>query len=242
MLFHLGNLKFKSGTSAHSESSELADSNQGERISRLLGVNKFDLGEALTKKIILAQGDQITSTFSKQQASDSRHAFVKGLYGQLFIFIVEKINGVIATNKMQNKSSIGVLDIFGFENFKVNSFEQICINYANENLQQFFVQHIFKLEQEYYRKEGIRWDNITFVDNQTILDLLGMRPLNIFGLIDEESKFPKGTDFSLLAKLHKQHGKNEFYSKPKSEMTPAFGIRHFAGEVFYDVEGNFNGN
>lgn len=241
-ILHLGNLKFKSGTSAHSESSELADSNQGERISRLLGVNKFDLGEALTKKIILAQGDQITSTFSKQQASDSRHAFVKGLYGQLFIFIVEKINGVIATNKMQNKSSIGVLDIFGFENFKVNSFEQICINYANENLQQFFVQHIFKLEQEYYRKEGIRWDNITFVDNQTILDLLGMRPLNIFGLIDEESKFPKGTDFSLLAKLHKQHGKNEFYSKPKSEMTPAFGIRHFAGEVFYDVEGFLDKN
>ncbi|CAH1276800.1 unnamed protein product [Diabrotica balteata] len=236
-ILHLGNLKFKSGQSAHSESSELADAATGERIARLLSVNKFDLGESLTKRTIYAQGEQIASTLTKEQASDSRHAFVKGIYGQMFIFIVEKINSVISNSKGPNKSSIGVLDIFGFENFTINSFEQTCINYANENLQQFFVQHIFKLEQEYYKKEGIRWDNITFTDNQCILDMMAVKPMSIFSLIDEESKFPKGTDFSLLAKLHKQHGSNDSYCKPKSEMTPAFGIKHFAGEVFYDVEG-----
>ncbi|XP_057671586.1 myosin-VIIa-like isoform X1 [Diorhabda carinulata] len=237
VILHLGNLKFKSGTLAHSESSELADASAGETISVLLGVNKYDLNEALTKRSIYAQGEQITANLTKEQASDSRHAFVKGIYGQLFVFIVDKINSVISLNKKISKASIGVLDIFGFENFNINSFEQTCINYANENLQQFFVRHIFKLEQEYYNKEGISWANITFNDNQTILDLIGMKPLNIFSLMDEESKFPKGTDFSFLTKLHKQHGNHSNYSKPKSEMTPAFGIKHFAGEVFYDVEG-----
>ncbi|KAJ8981407.1 hypothetical protein NQ317_010345 [Molorchus minor] len=114
---------------------------------------------------------------------------------------------------------------------------QLCINYANENLQQFFVNHIFKLEQDYYTKEGISWSNICFIDNQDILDMLGAKPLNVFSLIDEESKFPKGTDFSLLSKLHNQHYRKVYYLKPKSDMTPSFGIQHFAGEVFYDVPG-----
>jgi myosin-7 len=129
------------------------------------------------------------------------------------------------------------LDIFGFENFTVNSFEQLCINYANENLQQFFVQHIFKLEQEYYTKEGINWTKITFVDNQEVLDLIGMKPMNLMSLVDEESKFPKGTDFTMLAKLHNTHTTKKNYVKPKSDVTPAFGVQHFAGTVFYDVPG-----
>ncbi|KAJ8972282.1 hypothetical protein NQ314_000240 [Rhamnusium bicolor] len=129
--------------------------------------------------------------------------------------IVSKINSIISQPKLQSKGSIGVLDIFGFENFDVNSFEQLCINYANENLQQFFVQHIFKLEQEYYTKEGINWSNIPFIDNQDILDMIGLKPLNLFSLIDEESKFPKGTDFSMLSKLHNQHNKKNTVSKTK---------------------------
>ena len=89
------------------------------------------------------------------------------------------------------KSAIGILDIFGFENFDTNSFEQFCINFANENLQQFFVQHIFKMEQEEYNHEAISWQHIEFVDNQEALDLIAVRPLNIMALVDEESKFPK---------------------------------------------------
>ncbi|CAG9814531.1 unnamed protein product [Phaedon cochleariae] len=236
-ILHLGNLKFKSGSSSHSDSSDVADASLNEKISKILGVNKFDLSEALTKKTIHAHGDQVVANLSKEQAAESRNAFVKGIYGQLFIFIVDNINVVISQNKLQSQSSIGVLDIFGFENFTVNSFEQLCINYANENLQQFFVHHIFKMEQEYYTKEGINWSHIEFVDNQVILDMLGAKHLNVFSLIDEESKFPNGTDFSLLTKMHTQHGKNRYYSKPKSDVTPAFGIQHYAGEVFYDVPG-----
>lgn len=176
---------------------------------------------------------------SKEHAAESRNAFSKGIYGKMFILIVNKINEAIFKPKIPHKKSIGVLDIFGFENFKVNSFEQLCINYANENLQQFFVQHIFKLEQQYYTNEGINWSKIEFIDNQEALDMIGLKPMNVLSLIDEETKFPKGTDFSMLTKLHGQHGKHNFYLKPKSDMTPSFGIQHFAGPVFYDVPGMF---
>lgn len=239
-ILHLGNLKFKSGKSPHSESSEVADSNLTEKISKQLGINKFDMSEALTKKTIFAHGDRVIQTLSKEQATESKNAFVKGIYGQLFIFIVDKINLTVSENKRNGRATIGLLDIFGFENFVYNSFEQICINYTNEHLQQFFVHHILKLEQEYYTKEGINWSSISFVDNKEILDMIGMKPMSIFSLIDEESKFPNGTDFSMLTKLHKNHDKNKYYMKPKSDITPAFGVRHFAGEVFYDVPGELS--
>lgn len=112
------------------------------------------------------------------------------------------------------------------------SFEQLCINYCNENLQQFFIQHIFKLEQAEYEAENINWSKISFTDNQITLDMLAEKPLNILALVDEESKFPKGTDESLLGKLHGQHGKAPMYIKPKSASDPHFGIKHFAGDVY----------
>ncbi|XP_066251283.1 myosin-VIIa-like isoform X2 [Euwallacea similis] len=241
-ILHLGNLKFKPGSSSHSESSEVADQALTERISRLLAVNRIELAEALTKRTIYAHGDTIISTMSKEHAAEARNAFSKGIYGKMFIMIVDKINEAIFKDKIPHKKSIGVLDIFGFENFKANSFEQLCINYANENLQQFFVQHIFKIEQEYYTNEGINWSKIEFIDNQEALDMIGLKPMNVLSLIDEETKFPRGTDFSMLSKLHGQHGSNKFYLKPKSDMTPAFGIQHFAGSVFYDVPGFLDKN
>ncbi len=150
------------------------------------------------------------------------------------IFRQDLINSANANSKRSN-SSIGVLDIFGFENFDSNSFEQFCINFANENLQQFFVQHIFKLEQEEYNLEAINWHHIEFVDNQEALDLIALRPLNLMALIDEESKFPKGSDQTLLNKLHQRHGTNRNYLKPKSDINTSFGLNHFAGVVFYDT-------
>ena len=141
------------------------------------------------------------STLNTHQSRDVRDAFAKGIYGRLFVYIVKKINLAIYKNSLNmpginanqesGRNSIGVLDIFGFENFDANSFEQFCINFANENLQQFFVQHIFKLEQEEYNLEAINWRHIEFVDNQEALDLIAVRPLNLMALIDEESKFPK---------------------------------------------------
>ncbi|CAF1212835.1 unnamed protein product, partial [Didymodactylos carnosus] len=165
-------------------------------------------------------------------------AFVKGIYGKMFIWIVDKINSAIYKPKEAStyRKSIGVLDIFGFENFQRNSFEQLCINYANENLQQFFVHHIFKLEQEEYDNEHIDWKHISFEDNQRILDLIAIKSMNIIALIDEESKFPKGTDKSLCDKLHANHGKNENFVSRKNENGINFGIKHFAGHVYYDCE------
>lgn len=104
-------------------------------------------------------------------------------------------------------------------------------------MQQFFVRHIFKLEQEEYNLETINWQHIEFVDNQDALDLIAAKPMNIMALIDEESKFPRGTDVTLLNKLHKTHGTNGNYLKPKSDINQSFGLNHFAGVVFYDTRG-----
>lgn len=233
-ILHLGNIKFKAVTISNMDASDISDSSLINRIALLLGTTKSNLSDALTRKTILAHGDKVTSNLSKEQASQVRDAFAKALYGQMFITIIEKINTVLV-KAVKSSDSIGVLDIFGFENFEVNSFEQLCINYANENLQQFFVQHLFKMEQEYYIKENIKWQHISFVDNQLVLDMIGIKSMNVMSLIDEESKFPKGTDLTMLTKLHSTHGDNSAYSKPKSDLVHAFGIKHFAGPVFYDV-------
>ncbi|XP_018330659.1 myosin-VIIa-like [Agrilus planipennis] len=239
---HLGNVKVKAVTVNNMESSEITDSSLLGKVSQMLGANKSELNVALTKRSIVIHGEKVISNYNKEQALQCRDAFVKGLYGKLFIKIIDKINEAIDQAKKSIKSSIGVLDIFGFEKFDVNSFEQMCINYANENLQQFFVHHIFKMEQEYYTKEGISWQKISFVDNQVVLDMIGMKPMNILSLIDEETKFPKGTDLTLLTKLHSNHKANENYLKPKSDHIPAFGIKHFAGPVNYNVAGFLDKN
>lgn len=221
------------------DSCEITNASSAISAAKQLGVNEKELIKALTTRTIFAHGDTVVSRMSNVQSLDVRDAFVKGIYGRMFIWITSKINAAIYKpgTKSGGRTSIGVLDIFGFENFNSNSFEQFCINYANENLQQFFVKHIFKLEQEEYNHESINWQHIEFVDNQDALDLIASRPLNIMALIDEESKFPKGTDNTLLNKLHNQHGININYLQPKSSVNSSFGINHFAGIVFYDTKG-----
>lgn len=238
-ILHLGNLKFKSFNINNIESSEVSDAINANRIAALLGVNKARLCEALTRKTLLAHGDKIISPLSVAQATEGRDALVKAIYGHIFEYIVEMINKTLHKDQQLSSGSVGILDIFGFENFESNSFEQLCINYANENLQQFFVKHIFKLEQEQYEKEGITWTNINYVDNQENLDLIGQKPMNVLSLIDEESRFPKGTDLTLLSKLHNNHSNKNSYITPKSTHEHKFGIKHFAGDVFYEVKGIF---
>lgn len=174
------------------DATEITDGNLVAKISSLFGTDKQNLTNSLTRKTIFAQGEKVVTPISKTQAYDIRDAFCKSIYGKMFIMIVNKINEAIFKKKSGKKTTIGVLDIFGFENFDTNSFEQLCINYANENLQQFFVRHIFKLEQNYYESEGINWKHIEFIDNQEVLDMIGIKQLNIMALIDDESKFPKG--------------------------------------------------
>ena len=132
--------------------------------------------------------------------------------------------------------TIGLLDIFGFENFGKNSFEQLCINFANENLQQFFVRHVFKMEQEEYEREGINWKSIEFTDNQDVLDMIVARPMSILDLINEESLFPRGTDRTMLNKLSRTHSKNRLFDTPWNSNS-SFSIKHFAGKVVYDTAG-----
>uniref|UniRef100_A0A0A9Z3B2 Myosin-VIIa n=2 Tax=Lygus hesperus TaxID=30085 RepID=A0A0A9Z3B2_LYGHE len=236
-LLHTGNINYKAAIIDNLDATEIPDHSNVSRVAGLLGVPKQPLIDALTRKTLFAHGETVVSTLSRDQSVDVRDAFVKGIYGRLFVYIVNKINNAIYKPKSTARNSIGVLDIFGFENFDTNSFEQFCINFANENLQQFFVQHIFKLEQEEYNLEHINWQHIEFVDNQDALDLIAIKQLNIMALIDEESKFPKGTDQTMLAKLHKTHGMHRNYLKPKSDINTSFGLNHFAGVVFYDTRG-----
>uniref|UniRef100_A0A8C3PG58 Myosin VIIA n=1 Tax=Chrysemys picta bellii TaxID=8478 RepID=A0A8C3PG58_CHRPI len=204
-------------------------------------VDPQDVMNCLTSRTIITRGETVSTPLSMEQALDVRDAFVKGIYGRLFVWIVEKINAAIyrpPSHELQSvRRSIGLLDIFGFENFTVNSFEQLCINFANENLQQFFVRHVFKLEQEEYNLENINWQHIEFTDNQDALDMIAIKPMNIISLIDEESKFPKGTDTTMLHKLNSQHKLNTNYIPPKNNHETQFGINHFAGVVYYETKG-----
>ncbi|XP_062120932.1 myosin-VIIa isoform X2 [Drosophila sulfurigaster albostrigata] len=236
-ILHLGNLRFKAIEVANLDTAEVDDNLNLQRVAQLLGLPEASLNTALTQRTIFVHGEHVVTSLSKEAAIEGRDAFVKSLYDGIFVRIVRRINDTIDKKPEAPVNSIGVLDIFGFENFDNNSFEQLCINYANENLQQFFVGHIFKMEQAEYQLEHINWQHIEFQDNQDILDLIGMKPVNIMSLIDEESKFPKGTDQTLLEKLHVQHGNRSMYVKGKTTQTSLFGIRHYAGIVMYNPLG-----
>ncbi|KAM6417021.1 unconventional myosin-VIIa [Pluvialis apricaria] len=240
-ILHMGNLQYEARTYDNLDACEVVQSASLVTAASLLEVDPQDVMNCLTSRTIITRGETVSTPLSMEQALDVRDAFVKGIYGRLFVWIVEKINAAIYRPPSQElksvRRSIGLLDIFGFENFTVNSFEQLCINFANENLQQFFVRHVFKLEQEEYNLENINWQHIEFTDNQDALDMIAIKPMNIISLIDEESKFPKGTDATMLHKLNSQHKLNTNYIPPKNNYETQFGINHFAGIVYYETKG-----
>uniref|UniRef100_A0A7N9AKF9 Myosin VIIAa n=1 Tax=Mastacembelus armatus TaxID=205130 RepID=A0A7N9AKF9_9TELE len=240
-ILHLGNLRYEARTYDNLDACEVVRSPHLSTAATLLEVDGKDLMNCLTSRTLITRGETVSTPLSMEQALDVRDAFVKGIYGRLFVWIVEKINAAIykppSSQPKALRRSIGLLDIFGFENFTVNSFEQLCINFANENLQQFFVRHVFKLEQEEYNLEHINWQHIEFTDNQDALDMIAIKPMNIISLIDEESKFPKGTDSTMLNKLNFQHKLNTNYIPPKNNYETQFGIQHFAGVVYYETRG-----
>ncbi|NXY42624.1 MYO7A protein, partial [Ceuthmochares aereus] len=240
-ILHMGNLQYEARTYDNLDACEVVQSASLITAASLLEVDSQDVMNCLTSRTIITRGETVSTPLSMEQALDVRDAFVKGIYGRLFVWIVEKINAAIYRPPSQElksvRRSIGLLDIFGFENFTVNSFEQLCINFANENLQQFFVRHVFKLEQEEYNLENINWQHIEFTDNQDALDMIAIKPMNIISLIDEESKFPKGTDATMLHKLNSQHKLNTNYIPPKNNYETQFGIIHFAGIVYYETKG-----
>ncbi|XP_062417265.1 myosin VIIAa [Pungitius pungitius] len=240
-ILHMGNLRYEARTYDNLDACEVIRSSHLTTAAMLLEVDGKDLMNCLTSRTLITRGETVSTPLSIEQALDVRDAFVKGIYGRLFVWIVEKINAAIykptSSQPKALRRSIGLLDIFGFENFTVNSFEQLCINFANENLQQFFVRHVFKLEQEEYNLENINWQHIEFTDNQDALDMIAIKPMNIISLIDEESRFPKGTDTTMLNKLNFQHKLNTYYIPPKNNHETQFGIQHFAGVVYYETKG-----
>ncbi|TPX58441.1 hypothetical protein PhCBS80983_g03113 [Powellomyces hirtus] len=215
------------------DSVEVQNPDAVAKVAELMGIDGEVLQKALCFKKLVIRGETSLVPYKLQQALDTRDSFAKTVYDNLFQRLVEFINKSL-TPKEKPVNFVGVLDIFGFEVFKHNSFEQFCINYTNEKLQSFFNQFIFKLEQEEYDKENIKWDKIDFQDNAPCLELIESKPAGILSLLDEETKFPKGTDDSWLAKLDTTHIKHPFYIKARTQKG-VFGVRHYAGDVTYNV-------
>ncbi|KAI9818569.1 MAG: Myosin type-2 heavy chain 1 [Pycnora praestabilis] len=235
-LLHLGNVKI----SASRTDSVLAPTELSlVKVCNLLGVDATEFAKWTIKKQLITRGEKIMSNLTQQQAVVVRDSVAKFLYSSLFDWLVETINHGLATEEVLSRvnSFIGVLDIYGFEHFAKNSFEQFCINYANEKLQQEFNQHVFKLEQEEYLREQIDWTFIDFSDNQPCIDLIEGK-LGVLTLLDEESRLPMGSDEQFVTKLHYNFAgdKQKFYRKPRFGKS-AFTICHYAIDVTYESDG-----
>ncbi|XP_042574568.1 unconventional myosin-IXb isoform X4 [Cyprinus carpio] len=208
-------------------------------ISDLLKVKVELLVGALTTRKAMTANDTLILPYSLNEAITARDSMAKSLYSALFDWIVLRINHALLNKRDLEESvpclSIGVLDIFGFEDFKTNSFEQFCINYANEQLQYYCNQRIFTLEQEEYRAEGITWHNIDYTDNIGCISLFSKKPTGLFYLLDEESNFPRATESTLLEKFKQQHQDNPFFVQTPVRES-AFVIQHFAGKVKYQIK------
>ncbi|KAI0157483.1 putative myosin MYO2 [Xylariaceae sp. FL1272] len=235
-LLHLGNVKI---TASRTDSVLAPTEPSLERACAILGINATDFAKWIVKKQLVTRGEKIVSNLTQQQAIVVRDSVAKYIYSSLFDWLVEIINRSLATDEVLSRvnSFIGVLDIYGFEHFAKNSFEQFCINYANEKLQQQFNSHVFRLEQEEYVREQIDWTFIEFSDNQPCIDLIEGK-LGVLSLLDEESRLPMGTDEQFVTKLHHNFAadKNKFYKKPRFGKS-AFTVCHYAVDVTYESEG-----
>uniref|UniRef100_A0A6Q2YXM0 Myosin VB n=1 Tax=Esox lucius TaxID=8010 RepID=A0A6Q2YXM0_ESOLU len=232
-ILHLGNVEIcpeRDGESCHISK----DDPHLAHFCRLLGVELEQMEHWLCHRKLVTTSETYVKSMSCKQAANARDALAKHIYAHMFDWIVEYVNRSLHTSSKQH-SFIGVLDIYGFETFEINSFEQFCINYANEKLQQQFNQHVFKLEQEEYMKEQIPWTLIDFYDNQPCIDLIEAK-LGILDLLDEECKVPKGTDQNWCQKLFDRLSSRVHFQKPRMSNT-SFIIIHFADKVEYQCEG-----
>ncbi|XP_054864706.1 unconventional myosin-IXAa-like isoform X7 [Amphiprion ocellaris] len=237
-ILHLGNIRYKKKT-YRDDSIDICNPEVLPIVSELLEVKEEMLLEALTTRKTVTVGERLIVPYKLAEAGTVRDSMAKSLYSALFDWIVFRTNHALLNNKdLEDNSkilSIGVLDIFGFEDYENNSFEQFCINFANERLQHYFNQHIFKLEQEEYRAEGITWHNIDYIDNSGCLNLISKKHTALFHLLDEECNFPQASNQTLLDKFKRQHEGNSYIEFP-AVMEPAFIIRHYAGKVKYGVK------
>ncbi|WVZ61388.1 hypothetical protein U9M48_011271 [Paspalum notatum var. saurae] len=234
-ILHLGNIEFVEGSE---DDSSLPKDEKSQfhlkTAAELFMCDEKGLEESLCKRVMATRGESITKNLDPRAAALSRDALARIVYSRLFDWLVNKINSSIGQDP-DSKILIGVLDIYGFESFLTNSFEQFCINLTNEKLQQHFNQHVFKMEQEEYTKEEIDWSYIQFVDNQEILDLIEKKPGGIIALLDETCMLRNSTHETFAEKLYQKFKDNPHFSKPKFSRS-GFTIHHYAGNVTYQTD------
>ncbi|XP_023978049.1 myosin-IIIb [Physeter macrocephalus] len=239
-ILNIGNIEFAAISSQHqTDKSEVPNAEALENAASVLCISPEELQEALTSHCVVTRGETIIRANTVDRASDVRDAMSKALYGRLFSWIVNRINTLLQPDKNLRTSddgmNVGILDIFGFENFQRNSFEQLCINIANEQIQYYFNQHVFALEEMEYQNEGIDVTPVEYEDNRPLLDMFLQKPLGLLALLDEESRFPQATDQTLVDKFE-DNLRCKYVWRPKG-MELCFGIQHYAGKVLYDASG-----
>ena len=244
-LLHSSNLTFKSITADESEIDR--DNKHLEAFLSLMGLSADDLNRALCYFSIQAGKEKHTRSNSKEKAEKGLLALIKGTYGALFTHIVKRVNDSIATfhsNESERSdhtaaaASIGVLDIFGFESFKTNSFEQLCINYCNEALQQQFNLFVLKNEQEEYEREDIAWSYVTFDDNQDCIDLISKKGVGLLSILDDQCRAPGTTDKTFINDLYQKVSRHKRFEADYRQVgARKFAIIHYAGTVEYESEG-----
>ncbi|XP_058815437.1 myosin heavy chain, muscle isoform X25 [Topomyia yanbarensis] len=238
-VMHMGGMKFKQ--KGREEQAEADGTEEGDRVAKLLGVVTEDLYKNLLKPRIKVGAEFVTKGQNKDQVTNAVGALCKGIFDRVFKWLVKKCNETLDT-KQKRAQFIGVLDIAGFEIFDYNGFEQLCINFTNEKLQQFFNHHMFVLEQEEYKREGINWAFIDFgMDLLACIEMIE-KPMGILSILEEESMFPKATDQTFAEKLMTNHlGKSAPFQKPKPPkpgcQAAHFAIGHYAGVVSYNITG-----
>ncbi|KAJ3606032.1 hypothetical protein NHX12_028075 [Muraenolepis orangiensis] len=237
-VMHHGNMKFKQ--KQREEQAEPDGTEVADKIGYLLGLNSADMLKAMCYPRVKVGNEYVTKGQTVPQVTNSASALAKSIYERMFLWMVIHINQMLDTRQPRN-FFIGVLDIAGFEIFDYNSMEQLCINFTNEKLQQFFNHHMFVLEQEEYKKEGIIWEFIDFgMDLAACIELIE-KPMGIFSILEEECMFPKASDTTFKNKLYDQHmGKNNAFQKPKPAKGKAeahFSLLHYAGTVDYNICG-----
>ncbi|KAJ4822121.1 hypothetical protein Tsubulata_002847 [Turnera subulata] len=232
-ILHLGNIDFE-----NEDDNALVKDEQAkfhlQTTAELLMCDPQSLEDALCKRVMITPEEVIKKSLDPLGAAVSRDGLAKTIYSRLFNWLVDKINISIGQDP-NSKCLIGVLDIYGFESFATNSFEQFCINFTNEKLQQHFNQHVFKTEQEEYAREEIDWSYVEFVDNQDALDLIEKKPGGIISLLDEACMFPKSTHETFAQKLYQTFKDHKRFIKPKLARSD-FTIVHYAGEVQYQSD------
>ncbi|XP_041812473.1 myosin-9-like isoform X1 [Chelmon rostratus] len=237
-VLQLGNMNFKK--ERHTDQASMPDNTAAQKVSHLMGMNVTDFTRAILSPRIKVGRDYVQKAQTQEQAEFAVEALAKATYERMFRWLVMRINKALDKTKRQGASFIGILDIAGFEIFELNSFEQLCINYTNEKLQQLFNHTMFILEQEEYQREGIEWSFIDFgLDLQPCIDLIEKpaSPPGILALLDEECWFPKATDKSFVEKVLQEQGTHPKFFKPKKLKDEAdFCIIHYAGKVDYKAD------